>query len=426
MPRPSVGAGLSSPAMHRTVAAGAVVLGISLIAAACSGDDDSSSDTSASPPSTQSGAARESDDAEALSMVVIGDSVAAGEGIAYGYSYYYDSDFPNYSYWTGGVDDPTWQGEYQLCHQDTKAYGEAVAAALGAKLAKFACTGATYLNGITVQQTESDGTVMRPAQFGDWSTKSDLNPAYDAAAPDVVVLTFGADDVSFVPIVTYCVTGYTLDDADTVQALADAEDTVEAIEAGFADVVDDIKAEIEGNDTSRRDDSDSSYCTEENPGAPIEKLFWEPINSGEVAQHYKDIVTAIQERGKDPDYGNGKVPKIVFTTYHRPMPADLDGDCWDVYPLSGAEQSYLQSLQDTLQTTLEDAVAGLEGVSIADISNSIDGHEWCTEDPWAYGLSVLTRDADPESQAPFHPTPDGQAAIAAIVQKSVAAAVGEG
>ncbi|MDZ7734198.1 MAG: hypothetical protein U5R31_15005 [Acidimicrobiia bacterium] len=62
-------------------------------------------------------------------------------------------------------------------------------------------------------------------------------------------------------------------------------------------------------------------CTKENPGQTIEKLFWEPINSGEIAQHYEDIVTAIKERGKDPSYGNGKVPEIVFTTYHHPLPA---------------------------------------------------------------------------------------------------------
>lgn len=411
--------------MQRTVATTALLVGLAVIGAACSSDDSADTADTATPPSTQQGASLESDDAEALSIVVIGDSVAAGEGIAYGYTYDYDSDDPNDSYWTGGVDDPTWEGQYQSCHQDTKAYGDDVAAAMGAKLAKFACTGATYLNGITVDQTESDGTEMRPAQFGDWANKTALNPDYDAAAPDVVVITFGADDVSFVPIVKYCVTGYTLDDADQVQALADATDTVAAIESGLADTAADIKSEFESGDTSRRDDSDSSYCTEANPGAPIEKLFWDPINSGEVAQHYTDIVNAIQERGKDPKYGNGKVPEIVFTTYHRPLPADLDGDCWDVYPLSGAEQSYIQSLQDTLQATLEDTVKDLDGVSVADISDSIDGHEWCTEDPWAYGLSVITQDYAIDSQAPFHPTPDGQAAIAAIVQKTVEAAVGD-
>lgn len=71
------------------------------------------------------------------SIVVLGDSVAAGEGIDHGYI---DStSIPNH--WTGGVDNPTWEGMYQLCHQSVMAYGDLVSASLGGELAKFACTG---------------------------------------------------------------------------------------------------------------------------------------------------------------------------------------------------------------------------------------------------------------------------------------------
>ncbi len=108
--------------MQRTVTAIALFVSLGLVAVACSGDDGSDAvDTSPAPPSTQQGASLESDDAEALSIVVIGDSVAAGEGIAYGYTYDYKADDPNYSEWTGGVDKPTWEGDHQLCHQDTQA-----------------------------------------------------------------------------------------------------------------------------------------------------------------------------------------------------------------------------------------------------------------------------------------------------------------
>jgi hypothetical protein len=44
-------------------------------------------------------------------------------------------------------------------------------------------------------------------------------------------------------------------------------------------------------------------------------------------------------------------------------------------------------------------------------------HRWCSPQPWAYGLSIFTL-ADPASltsQAPFHPTPDGQRRYAALV-----------
>ncbi|HEY3177682.1 MAG TPA: hypothetical protein VGL25_02245 [Casimicrobiaceae bacterium] len=56
-------------------------------------------------------------------------------------------------------------------------------------------------------------------------------------------------------------------------------------------------------------------------------------------------------------------------------------------------------------------------MTVADISKAVQGHERCTNDPWTYGLSVLLVNDD--SLAPFHPTPQGQAAIAAVVQQSV-------
>ena len=57
-------------------------------------------------------------------------------------------------------------------------------------------------------------------------------------------------------------------------------------------------------------------------------------------------------------------------------------------------------------------------VAVADISGAytVQGtsHIWCSDDPWAYGLSIysVTSPSSFESQAPFHPTPDGQESIA--------------
>ena len=66
--------------------------------------------------------------------------------------------------------------------------------------------------------------------------------------------------------------------------------------------------------------------------------------------------------------------------------------------------------------TLIAEVSGLNEVTIADMSNVVQGHEYCTGDPWAYGLSVLLLNDD--SLAPFHPTPSGQAAYAAVLKQS--------
>jgi len=105
-----------------------------------------------------------------LSIVVLGDSIAAGEGINYGYTY--STGFPNE--WTGGSDNPAWQGPYQICHDSAQAYGDVLASMLHANLAKFACTGSTYDNGINFDRRYG-GALYRPAQFGNWLGKTNLN-----------------------------------------------------------------------------------------------------------------------------------------------------------------------------------------------------------------------------------------------------------
>jgi lysophospholipase L1-like esterase len=341
-----------------------------------------------------------------LSIVVIGDSIAAGEGINYGYTYYTGYFGPNE--WTGGTDNPVWQGDYQLCHDSDKAYGDVLAPMIGATLAKFACTGSTYDNGIAFDR-RYDGTLYRPAQFGNWFGATNLNAAYDAAKPDVVIITLGADDVSFADIVTFCATGYTL--AEEVAAVAKAPDRSRLLRANL------VKRFPTGEAWQNRPPraTSSSYCTADNPGTPIQSLFWDPINSGQIAGNYKTLVAAIKARGAQA----GKVPRIVFTTYHQPLPGPSQSiDCLDLGDLSRAEINYLITLESTLQATLVAALSGIEGVAVADISGVVQGHEYCTSDPWTYGLSVLLHNAD--SLAPFHPTPDGQAAIAAVLKPIVA------
>ncbi len=127
----------------------------------------------------------------------------------------YYTGFPDE--WYGGVVNPEWQGDYQLCHDSAQAYGDVLAPMIGATLTKFACTGSTYDNGIAFDR-RYDGALYRPAQFGNWLGMTNLNPAYDAAKPDVVIITLGADDVSFADVFTFCATGYT--DAAEVAAIA--------------------------------------------------------------------------------------------------------------------------------------------------------------------------------------------------------------
>ena len=352
--------------------------------------------------------------ASASSLVVLGDSVAAGEGINYGYSY--DQHSILGARWVGGVEQPQWQGDYQKCHQSKQAYGEIIADELGMSLAKFACTGATYVNGF-IGQRHVKQTVYRPAEFGDWQNQQQLNPEYDRADPDVVILTFGADDVNFVDIVTYCVLGFYHDDLAALhQVMNQVEHKVERSDL----LRNKIKQRYAKKGTLlsslQTDQALSDVCTAENPGDTIESLFWALINDGTLTQHYVAMVNAIKARGKKA----GKDVKIVFTTYHNPLPAaDESMDCHDVLDLTRAEINYLNFLMDTLNNTIIEAVGGMDGVAVADISSVMDGHHWCSDDPWVYGLSILY--LNHKSQAPFHPTPAGQQAIADIVKQKVAA-----
>ncbi len=338
------------------------------------------------------------------SIVVLGDSIASGEGINYGYTYY--TGFPNH--WTGGTKNPSWAGDHPLCHQSLQAYGDLVATAFTADLATFACTGSTYENGIAFDRRYG-GQLYRPAQFGDWLSMRQLNPAYDAAKPDTVIITLGADDVHFADILTFCATGYTATDAAEVDTIASLRDPGARIRANYAAKFPTLEAL-----TGRPQRLESSYCTAKNPGAVIENEFWDPINSGQIASHYVDLVTAIRARGQRA----GKVPRIVFTTYQNPLPAPEQSiECLDLGDLTRDEINYTRSLIDTLQDTLVDAVHDLPGVAVADISHALDGHQFCTNAPWSYGLTVLALDT--ASNAPFHPTADGQKAIAAIVESTL-------
>lgn len=331
----------------------ALVAVLAIVAAACGGGS--------------GGGGHGSNGSKHTSIVVLGDSVAAGEGIAYGYTYASTERPPR---WTGGLPDPVWLAPYPLCHQTAQAYGDVVAQRMHARLASFACTGSSYEAGIVGPATNGnrDGrSVLRPAQFGDWQTRTGLNAAYDRAAPDVVLVTLGADDLGFVPVVESCVV-----------------------------------AALLRNGT----------CTATNPGPTVQSRVLDALPS--LATHYRDLVAAIRDRAHAH---HRSVPRIVFTTYYDPLPeptADVSLlACPDAAGLSRAEIAYLRSLVDRLNATIRDSLRGEEHVMIADASHALDGHEWCTPEPWAYGASVLSR--NPASQAPFHPTPAGQQAIARVV-----------
>lgn len=310
------------------------------------------------------------------SIVQLGDSVAAGEGTLYGYSWDRQSQR-----WTGGDLDAVWPGPYPDCHTSPDAFGNRVAATFGARFSQFACTGAQFENGIATPE-QYEGKTLRPAQFGDWSRQTDLDAEYDAAAPDLVMATFGADDVHFVKIVTACVEN--------------------ALEHRFLRVV-------------------GLECTRSNHGAAVRDDF--EANLPALREHHRTLVQWIDARAA----AHGVAPpKVVFTTYPDPLPAE-GAQCPDSSWLRPSQLRYLSTLVAQLNREIRSSVAALHDpdVAVADTDRAYTqrgaNHRWCSKDPWAYGLSVFHL-FEPEtlhSQAPFHPTPRGQDAIAALVEPTV-------
>src|SRR5262249_55698531 len=98
------------------------------------------------------------------SVVVLGDSVAAGEGTLDGYRYQDRVLLPG---WSELGSRRQYDGSRPACHQSPRAFGRVVAGDLGANYTTFACSGATFDRGIS------------------------LGAAYGRAAPDLVLVTAG-------------------------------------------------------------------------------------------------------------------------------------------------------------------------------------------------------------------------------------------
>jgi hypothetical protein len=348
-----------------------MLVALGLVAAACSsGGADRAAPEVVTPhqPATASGPPK--------SILQLGDSIASGEGTLYGYTY--DADTQE---WDGGNLNVAWLPPYDECHDSPYAYGQVVATYFGSQFTQLACSGATFADGITTPELDDNGNPMSPAQFGNWANQTDINAAYDAANPDLVLITLGADDLQFSPIVKAC------------------------IENGYEYYFDLAKLQ----------------CTAKNPGATVQSDYFDFLPT--LKQNYSTLVGWIEARAKQHGV---PTPKIVITNYANPLPP-TGTKCPDTSWLYPAQTKYLSSLVTQVDGIIESTVTGMKdpNVAFADISGAYTpqgtSHIWCSDDPWAYGLSIfsLTDPSSFDSKAPFHPTPDGQESIAQHVIPTV-------
>lgn len=337
----------------------------------------------ATSPAGAHGAASASHFSTSHSVVSLGDSIASGEGTLYDWTF-----DPSTGKWNGpGTSDPNWLGPYPDCHQSPDAYGFLVARHYPrAHFTELACTGSTFEAGIA-----GPWSTAVPAQFGDWATRTGLNPVYTAANPDLVLVTLGADDVQFKNIVTACI------------------------------------------EYSYKHPLSATQCTKTTPDGPdniIKKDFLDYLPT--LDKHLETLISWIQERHNRLGHHEPPV-RIVFTTYPNPLPGNAPSGgkdyCPDTWLFYNDQLNYLSSLVDVMDHNLVNTITGYAkqhpkaDVSVVNLEHLYDGHQWCAKSsgaytaPWAYGMSIYRHYWDLANPNPsaLHPTVVGQQHIAAAI-----------
>lgn len=130
-----------------------------------------------------------------------------------------------------------------------------------------------------------------------------------------------------------------------------------------------------------------------------------------------ELVTMYQQMGEDaPDDA-----RILIVGYPRMFPDPPTGPTWgmSINSQRWINDELLGYANDTVQRAMADS--GVDNLEFVDVSESLDGHEAGTSEPWMHDLKPGF-DGDskiPVSNNSYHPTSEGQNAIGAIVQDAV-------
>ncbi len=303
-----------------------------------------------------------------LSYVALGDSVASGEGLNYGWRWVMDADSRDGTWQRSSGDEPAWEDPEPQCHRSVNGYPYLVAAKKNLKLTDLACTGASTGNGILRHRLFDDGTQAAQPQLGIVQDLYDPpNPAYDAAKPDIVSLTLGADDVHFVDFLEKCY------------------------------------APVRGG------------CNRNKNTKEIDALLVTQKNN------LHKVLTEIRDRG----VAIGKVPRVLLTTYYDPFPTTWVS-CRDMEPAPGlgaslrpGELDWLRSKLHKLNENIRTEAALFSNAILVDLQDVMSGHTFCSNAPWVFGASIRTQRNEDQSPAPFHPTIQGQMAIATKIASAI-------
>lgn len=317
--------------------------------------------------------------------VALGDSVAAGEGINYDWKWEYDPIRKD-GFWARQKPDPVlWYSpsdtlpQTQFCHRSQLAYPWNVAKSLDINLTHLACSGAATKDGILTDQsiTKNSVTTHVPAQID----------SYQALKPDIITLSLGANDIGFEGLVEACYVNL-----------------LPGINCG---------GDLNGDG---------------------EKL----VQANLVAQkaNLETVLSRLVENGKKA----GKMPLIVVSSYYDPFPKDYptsNQPCEDLrvgaagvgVGLTVDEVKWLRKQLGQLNANISDVAGKHPEVMFVDQSNAMQGHTWCTSDPYVFGPSIGYADAVYNlahpgapvdlNPSPFHPTQNGQIELAKTITNAL-------
>jgi hypothetical protein len=328
-------------------------------------------------------------------IVALGDSIAAGEGINYRFT------------WTGtgwvrtGPSKPGWMNtrsalgaNYQQCHQSGLGYPNLIALTGGDyQVYNMACTGASALQNNTSGIPE-DGGVLDPEQFNskdqpypehpgpsdpsksvpaqlggisNCSECSSLNKYFSKHNPNIVLLTMGANDLDFPYWIKKC---YLPTDCNT-KAHTNLVDSQLAIEK--ADLV--------------------TTLSQLNAWASSKRKNLQVL----VTDYYSPFDTSNMSCA-DYQWGGVQLLKPDEVTW-------LQNGLNQINSNINADVTQALGVDTSLTVSLVDLSGNYGGTDV------MSGHKWCSADPWVYGTSIDYGIPPGSNPAPFHPTPEGQNAI---------------
>lgn len=105
----------------------------------------------------------------------------------------------------------------------------------------------------------------------------------------------------------------------------------------------------------------------------------------------------------------GKPPIVLVSGYYSPFSS---GACDDIEAITSREASWINGRVAALNKAISGTVGKYSYAKY--VSTNLKGHDLCASQPWVQGL---------DSAAPFHPTAEGQQAIARAVVKKYQQAV---